>query len=142
MANAEPVGVTAAPDTGALEIAQRRVHDVRVLTIAKAREARRLAEQATDDVMRFIAARPVVSVLIGVAAGYLLGTLATREALRRLEDRRRAAAFAARRANSRNGSGSASGRAAIKRGNNRAFADRLVSRSASREEALRRKHTG
>jgi ElaB/YqjD/DUF883 family membrane-anchored ribosome-binding protein len=86
-------GIAAEPSReGVLEKAQRAARDVKVLAEAKARDVQHLAERTTDDVMKFIAARPVVSVLIGVAVGYLLGSFASRGVHRKLEDRRRASA--------------------------------------------------
>jgi hypothetical protein len=71
-------------EPGPLEKAQRATDFV----TAKAQEARRLAERTTDDVMKFIGARPVASVLIGAAAGYLLGWIAAGAVRQRFQDRR------------------------------------------------------
>jgi hypothetical protein len=75
-------------EPGPLERAQHVADFVQ----ANAQGARRAAEQAADDVMKFIAARPVASVLIGVAAGYILGWLATSAVRNKVVERRRAAA--------------------------------------------------
>jgi ElaB/YqjD/DUF883 family membrane-anchored ribosome-binding protein len=86
-------GIAAEPSqVGVLEKAQQAARDVKVLAEAKARDVRHLAERATDDVMKFIAARPVASVLIGVAVGYVLGSFASRGVHHKLEDWRRASA--------------------------------------------------
>jgi hypothetical protein len=81
-------GKSAEPATsfepGPLEKAQRATDFV----TAKAQEARRLAERTTDDVMKFIGARPIASVLIGIAMGYLLGWIAAGAVRHRLRDRR------------------------------------------------------
>jgi hypothetical protein len=71
-------------EPGPLEKAQGATDFVQ----AKAQEARRLAERTTDDVMKFIGARPVASVLIGTAVGYLLGWVAAGAVRQRLRDRR------------------------------------------------------
>lgn len=78
------------------EKAQRTAHDVRDFAAAKGREVRQVTEDVVDETMRFIAKRPVVSVLIGVAFGYALGWLAGGAVRHEVEKRRRAAA--ARRA--------------------------------------------
>jgi ElaB/YqjD/DUF883 family membrane-anchored ribosome-binding protein len=85
-------GIAANPSQeGVLEKAQRAARDVKVLAEAKARDVQHLAERTTDDVMKFIAARPVASVLIGVGVGYVLGWLAAGAARRTLAERRNAA---------------------------------------------------
>jgi ElaB/YqjD/DUF883 family membrane-anchored ribosome-binding protein len=76
---------------GVLEKAQRAARDVKVLAEAKARDVQHLAERTTDDVMKFIAARPVASILIGTAVGYVLGWFAAGAAHRTLVRRRNAA---------------------------------------------------
>jgi hypothetical protein len=76
-------------EPGPLEKAQRATDFV----MAKAQEARRLAERTTDDVMKFIGARPVASVLIGAAMGYLLGWIAAGAVRQRLRDLRAARAI-------------------------------------------------
>jgi ElaB/YqjD/DUF883 family membrane-anchored ribosome-binding protein len=71
-----PLATATPGQTGIAERAQRVADDARDFAKETAQDVRQAAEQATDHVMKFIAARPVASVLIGAAAGYVLGWVA------------------------------------------------------------------
>jgi hypothetical protein len=78
--------------SGLLEKGQKAVHDAANFAAAKAERVRRVVDQGTDEVMRFIAKRPVASILMGAALGYLLGWFAGGAARHKLKERRRASA--------------------------------------------------
>jgi hypothetical protein len=64
--------------------------DVKAFAVRKAQAVRGVAEQKTEEVMRFLKARPIESVLVGAAVGYLLGWLASKAVMdRRAASRRR-----------------------------------------------------
>ena len=86
-----PLGPATPRGTGIAEKAQRVADDARDFAKETAQDVRQAAEQATDHVMKFIAARPVASVLIGAAAGYVLGWIAA-GAVRHTVAQRRATA--------------------------------------------------
>ena len=90
MATTDPFGTPVPSEPGLREKAQRTAHDVSDFAKAKAEDVRHAAEQATDEVMKFIGARPVASVLAGAAVGYLLGWIAARAVQQRLAARRAA----------------------------------------------------
>lgn len=77
--------------TGVLQKAGDAARDIQAAATRQVERARRVAEEQTEEVVRFLKARPVESVLIGVAVGYLLGWLASKAvAQRRTAHRRRA----------------------------------------------------
>jgi hypothetical protein len=86
-----PLGTATPGETGIAEKARRVADDARGFAKEKVQGVRQAAEQATDHVMKFVAARPVASILLGAAVGYVLGWVAA-GAVRHTVAQRRATA--------------------------------------------------
>ena len=68
--------------------------DVKAFAVRKAHDVRDAAEEKTEEVMRFLRARPIESVLVGAAVGYFLGWLASKAVMdRRAAARRRRSVY-------------------------------------------------
>jgi hypothetical protein len=80
-------GTTAPSEPGVVQKAKKAAHDVKDFAKSKAQQARHVTEQTTDEVIKFVAARPVESVLVGAAVGYLLGWVAASAIHQRLRER-------------------------------------------------------
>jgi hypothetical protein len=74
---------------GLLQQAGEAAKDVKAFAVRKARDVRDVAEQKTERLVAIMKARPVESVLIGVAIGYLLGWLSGKVVQSRTAPRRR-----------------------------------------------------
>jgi len=89
-----PLHEPATGDGGVLQKAGAVAGDVKAFAVRKAHTVRDVAEEKTEEVMRFLKARPIESVLVGAAVGYLLGWLASKAVMdRRAASRRRRSVY-------------------------------------------------
>ena len=85
-----PLHEQAGGDGGVLHKASAVAGDVKAFAVRKAHDVRDVAEEKTEEVMRFLRARPIESVLVGAAVGYFLGWLASKAVMdRRTASKRR-----------------------------------------------------
>jgi hypothetical protein len=75
--------------SGLLHKAGEAAKDVKAFAVNKAHDVRDVAEKKAEDLVAFMKARPVESVLAGVALGYLLGWLSGKAVQSRMVNRRR-----------------------------------------------------
>jgi hypothetical protein len=75
--------------SGLLRKAGETAADIKAFAVSKAHDVRDVAKEKSEELAALIRARPVESVLVGLAAGWLLGWLASKAVQSRTDSRRR-----------------------------------------------------